>query len=90
MSVHNARSCHLSCLAGGAVPRIPPCSNEAIWQWPRDGQANSQSNCGVENPGNQGPTAVQNLAPPSLLPPMQIPRPPTPVLAPTKSNSLST
>ena len=47
---------------------------------------NSQSGCGDENPENQGQTAVQNFAPPSLLLPMQSPRPPTPVLATTKSN----
>ena len=49
-------------------------------------QANIQSGCGVENLGNQGQTAVQNFAPPSLLPPMQSSRPVTPVLASTKSN----
>ena len=49
-------------------------------------QANSQSSCGVEILGNQGQTTVQNFAPPSLLPPMQSPRPPTPMLAPTKSS----
>ena len=49
-------------------------------------QADSQSGNVAENPGNQGQTAVQNFAPPSLLPPMQSHRPPIPVLAPSISN----
>ena len=69
----------ISCSAGGAVSRIPQCSNSAIWQWQKNGpglgvdQANSHSGSGIENPGNQGQTALQNFAPPSLLPPMQSP-----------------
>ena len=49
------------------------------------GQANSQSSSGVENPGNQSQTPVQNVAPPSLLQLMHSPRPLNPVLAPTNS-----
>ena len=50
-------------------------------------QANSQSGSGVQNPRNQGQTTVQNVAPPLLLPLMQSPRPPTPVVAPLNSNT---
>ena len=49
------------------------------------GHANSQSGSGVENPGNQSQTSLQSVKPPPLLPPMQSPRPPNPVLAPSNS-----
>ena len=49
-------------------------------------QAHSPSGSGKVNPVNQIPVDVQNVALPTLQPPTQPPRPPTPVMAPTNSS----
>ena len=48
-------------------------------------QANSPSGSGKVNPVNQVPVDVQNVALQQHQPPLQPPRPPTPVIAPTNS-----
>ena len=48
-------------------------------------QAHSPSGSGKVNPVNQVPVDVENVALPPLQTPMQPPRPPTPVMAPTNS-----
>ena len=50
-----------------------------------DQRAHSPSGSGKVNQVNQVPVDVQNFALPPPQPPMQLPRPPTPVMAPTNS-----
>ena len=56
-----------------------------LQQPPSDQRAHSPSGSDKGNQANQVPVDVQNVALPQPQPPMQPPRPPTPVMAPTNS-----
>ena len=73
---------HLEVLSQYTMPgvAISIAQQEALYREYINAQMQQYRN----GPGKQGQITLQNFAPPSVLPPMQSPRPPTLVLAPTK------